>query len=213
MLQLIPFTMAGDYRKTGEAFFGVYLFNATRASNGSVIQYNYDGEVKDLSRKMYGTSFTTDNKSVFIDIKKLCRKNPQIKRVEWKHLVSINGMPPEEIINEPNACLLEYKLLSHNDWIKVDGEAKVMPNLRIKTIKPRGFEAPNVCAGSVPITSINKWIDNKMVYEFTATTKNKPIIMPRFVKVMSLIYWLCWIATLIYLVAKVVRKTREARNV
>jgi hypothetical protein len=47
-----------------------------------------------------------------------------VTRVEWKFDHSINGDPFLRIVDEQNACDLEYTTFRHNAWIKTEYEAQ-----------------------------------------------------------------------------------------
>ena len=57
---------------------------------------------------------------VWFRIQNQCtREENSIDRIEWTFDHSINGGPFYRIVDERDACALTYKVLQHNEWIKV----------------------------------------------------------------------------------------------
>lgn len=59
--------------------------------------------------------------SYFQYLRELCRTYAPGDRLKWSMAISKNGGPFYEIINTENACALEYKAFSANDWIRSPG--------------------------------------------------------------------------------------------
>ena len=125
LAQLSPKLIPGDQKFTLEANnFGLYMFEAnhqcisTVRVNDATANYVVDEH----------TRFSVDAKSrcnplfYLQRIKKICATLDQGKSVSWTFDHSVNGGPFFRMIDEENACVLQYAPFSHNTWIKYDRE-------------------------------------------------------------------------------------------
>lgn len=121
VLQFIPKFIPGDQKFTLEGNnLGLYMFEANHQCISNVKMSNsITGEMAEdynfsvMAQRRCNPSFYLQR------IKKSCKEFPDVK-FEWTFDHSINGSPFYRMIDEKDACSLEYKTFKKNDWIKYD---------------------------------------------------------------------------------------------
>ncbi|MBK7889883.1 MAG: hypothetical protein IPJ84_03270 [Bdellovibrionales bacterium] len=119
LINILPNLIEGNNKYTLEGRgFGFYMFDATHQCISNTTIFYKDGTVE---RKTTGNSEgmnRCDPYFTWFQLKNKCLRHADtIDRIQWENLSSINGGPFYKIINEQNACLLEYSAFRHNKWI------------------------------------------------------------------------------------------------
>ncbi len=113
------FTLEGNY-------FGLYMFEANHQCVSKAKIYYTDGEVREKVKQRRLARHRCDPYKYWYQQRERCRVNNTIDRIEWTFDHSINGGPFYRLIDESNACNLEYSAWKHNEWIKFPDEAKII---------------------------------------------------------------------------------------
>ena len=129
VLQSISFIIPKDSKVTFEGLnFGLYMFDSNhQCISAREIVYK-NGATKTDTKEMASSRSRCDPYYRLFKIWTLCeRQADKVEKVRWRFLHSTNGGPFYKIVDEENACELEYKVLQHNDWIITPDEgAKIM---------------------------------------------------------------------------------------
>ena len=126
-LQSISFFIPGDTKLTMEGNrYGLYMFEANHQCVSQVQVYFVDGHSESFVDESSNARKRCDPWRYFSRIKKACEVTPDLRRVAWQFDHSINGGPFMRIVDESNACGLDYKPFSHNEWIKTEKEAEII---------------------------------------------------------------------------------------
>ena len=118
--------------KTGEwlqntAIGTIYPLAAAKHALHQDKIYKEKGQTVQEERYETGAAWNRcDPYEYFTRIKQRCEKNSYIERIALEFDHSINGGPFYRIIDERDVCELEYKPFSHNEWIKLPGEAPIV---------------------------------------------------------------------------------------
>ena len=114
------FFLTGDTRRTLEANkYGLYMFEANHQCVSTVTYHGKDGKVetkRDESRSArrrcdpFGYLFRMQQRH--------CGETSRYARLTWRFDHSINGGPFYRMVDEQDACGLQYDPLRHNAWIK-----------------------------------------------------------------------------------------------
>jgi hypothetical protein len=174
--QLTAITIYGDQKKTLEGnYYGLYMFEANHQCMSKATVYSTDtDQVKEINYENHVSNIRCDLYGQYFRLKTLCERSVNIKGISWTFDHSINGHPYERIVDAPNVCDLEYKSLSHNHWIKVDGEAEILD----LPVYKNGF---------------GQRIDDRI------KIVTEPIENAELLKSMETIYWSLWYSILITL--------------
>lgn len=146
--QFIAILIPGDQKKTLEGnFYGLYMFEANHQCISNTVLYYKNKERKEIVQGNSIANNRCDPYSYFYKIKTLCKKDSSLTRIKWTFDHSINGHKFQRIVNEEDACNLEYKNLKHNNWIKLDSQAmeldtKVYKNGYLKELYPDSSTIP-----------------------------------------------------------------------
>ena len=72
---------------------------------------------------------------ILFKIQNKCKSETDgITSIKWDFYHSINGGPFYHLVSEENACTLEYKLFSHNEWIKLPEEGAAIAGYPVKNL-------------------------------------------------------------------------------
>lgn len=189
ILQFIGIVIPGNQKITMEGNnYGLYMFEANHQCMSTIVT------------KSGTTTFSSadarhrcDPYIYLTNIKKSCNKTGG--PIPWTFDSSINGEPLYRIVNEKNACLLEYKPFSHNAWIIIDNPTY------ISEVNKNIYDLNGV--GRINETFTKK-IDGK-VYTGNAFIKNnKPSEKTEIQKylyekmdLLTKLYWMLWGLTLL----------------
>lgn len=123
--QWIAILIPGDQKKTLEGtFYGLFMFDANhQCSSNTIVEYK-DGKTKKYQKNNTIANNRCDPYQHWYKIKRLCEIDPSIEKIHWDFDHSINGHHYERIVSVDNACTLNYKNLSRNEWIKIGSDAK-----------------------------------------------------------------------------------------
>lgn len=120
--QMISHVIPGDEKLTLEGnFYGLYMFEANHQC--SVRFFDKNNNVIMKSDSAAARNRCDPYRYMFRFQKQFCQYGNQ-EKYAFKMTHSINGGPFYLIVDEPDACALEYKAFSKNDWIKTETEAK-----------------------------------------------------------------------------------------
>lgn len=151
--QLPPLLIAGDRRMTLEGNrYGMFMFEANHQCVATVRAHLTEGGdfpippqrpgcsgqiclvssedsiengagVREMRYETGAAWNRCDPYEYYIRIKQQCEKNLHLGRISLVLDHSINGGPFYRIVDEQNVCELTYQPFSHNEWIKLPGEA------------------------------------------------------------------------------------------
>lgn len=126
--QTIPFMIPGDQKYTQESNkFGMYMFESNHQCISSVVYHLSDGTRMPVTRKNDSSRNRCNPFDYLQGIQFRCTHNkPSVERATWTFDHSINGRPFYRQVDEKDACALVYKPWSHNEWIRLPHEAKVV---------------------------------------------------------------------------------------
>jgi hypothetical protein len=160
---LIP----GDQKKTMEGnFYGLYMFEANHQCISSYIVKYDNGKENSFTLKSSIANNRCDLYSYWYKLKRVCDLDKRITSIKWTFDHSINGHPFERIVSEENACTLDYKNLTHNKWIKLDGEAQVLPQTVYKNGYAKNLNINNILQKTNPIVNNNLYTKISYFYWF-----------------------------------------------
>ncbi|MCA9366352.1 hypothetical protein KC722_02115 [Candidatus Kaiserbacteria bacterium] len=119
ILQLTPKMVVGDEKLTLEANkYGLYMFESNHQCIVSAEYIYTDGHVDTYMEVHNNPRFRCDPYMFWYRFNHVCEQDPRLSRIAWTFDHSINGDPFLRIVDTDNACDLEYKPFSHNEWIK-----------------------------------------------------------------------------------------------
>lgn len=119
--QALPHLIYGDEKLTMEGNkFGLYMFDA----NHQCIS-NMEAQFKDGTSQIFRDETTSararcDPYRYFFRIKTVCERDARVERISWTLDHSVNGGPFFRIVEEVDACQLQYRSFVHNPWIKTE---------------------------------------------------------------------------------------------
>ena len=119
-ISLIQYVIPGDARITGEGNrLGMYMFEANYQCSSRMVVYGREGEIlSEDTSETFSSNQRCDPYAHFFYFKQLCAQDSNIQRIAWTLDTSINGGDFMRIVDEEDACALEYRPLQHNAWIK-----------------------------------------------------------------------------------------------
>lgn len=120
-LQMVPSFIPGDEKLTREAGkYGLYMFEANHQFISHLQIYYQNGQVETKTYQSSSARNRCDPYRILFSIKnQVCSGELDVERVAWQLDHSINGKPFYRIVDESNACNLEYRSLQHNEWIRL----------------------------------------------------------------------------------------------
>jgi hypothetical protein len=120
-MQFVPKLIPGDQKFTLEGNnLGLYMFEANHQCISTLTILKPGAKVAEKRQTMNISAQIRCNPSFYLQrIKKACAENPSYQYA-WTFDHSINGGPFYRMIDEANACALEYKTFKKNLWIKHD---------------------------------------------------------------------------------------------
>jgi len=118
--QFIPLTIEGDQKMTMEGNqYGLYMFEANHQCITQSTIYEKNGESRQLYRESFSARERCDPYRSWFRIQQLCKRDSNIATITWQFDHSINGGAFHRIVDTNNACALDYKPFTHNEWIKL----------------------------------------------------------------------------------------------
>ncbi|MEZ4872268.1 MAG: hypothetical protein R2827_08490 [Bdellovibrionales bacterium] len=188
-LHSIPHWIPGDIKYTQEGYkYGVGMIDANHQCQ-SITTFHYQN---DTSHQRKYNSQEGQNRcpafSFWFPLKRTCEKDPNIKKISWQFYHSINGGPFYEIVNVDNACQLEYKFLSHNEWIN-------SPEFGAPIV---GYPRPNLLYIN-NIRHNEEFVSDQPFDKPIATTQ---LFFKSHIKFFKFVYWTLWFAVLVFTVYK-----------
>jgi hypothetical protein len=129
ILQFIPIVIKGDHKLTLEGnFYGLFMFEANHQCVSNTAVHFKNGTVRERMRRSGDSTWRCDPYEYWFNLKQACKRNENVDRIEWTFDHSINGGPFYRIVDTQNVCELEYKVLGHNEWIRLSekGEASIV---------------------------------------------------------------------------------------
>jgi hypothetical protein len=120
---LSPFLVSGSARKfTLEGNkYGVFMFDANYQCKSEAVFIHNDGSEETESSETTSAKARCDPYAGFFYLKQRCIQDPSIEKIVWSMQTSVNGSPFLKIVDVENACDLEYRASTHNEWIKIPG--------------------------------------------------------------------------------------------
>lgn len=117
--QFLPILIPGDHRLTLEGNkYGLYMFEANHQCLNDYTVVSNDGTEKPVHLESNSARNRCDPYRTWFYLQQACQRDTSIAHITWTFDHSINGEPFYRIVDESNACILEYKALGHNQWIK-----------------------------------------------------------------------------------------------
>jgi hypothetical protein len=118
--QSISILIPGDVKMTMEGNkYGLYMFEANHQCISTTDIHYIDGSNQVVEKQSGSSRSRCDPYSYWFRIKTACERDVEVERISWTFDHSTNGGPFMRIVSAEDACTLEYKPFSHNDWIKV----------------------------------------------------------------------------------------------
>jgi hypothetical protein len=184
--QLISIIIPGDTKKTLEGnYYGMFMFEANHQCYSNATMYIKGGTTRAINAENHVSNNRCNPYAYWYRLRKQC--NDGVERISWTFDHSINGHKYERIVDEQNLCSLTYSSFKHNRWIKLDGEARTL---------------------DIPV------FKNGFSRHYLSDIPTKPIVMPRLVHIVTILYFTIWLLVLQVLVWKVwvatkANKTKE----
>lgn len=123
LLQLIPALIPRDQKLTLEGnLFGLFMFEANHQCVSTEVVYWDNGSSEEFVRESSNARYRCDPYEYWFRIHTACGRDQGIARISWTFDHSINGGPFYRLVNEGDACGLEYRSLQANDWIRTPAE-------------------------------------------------------------------------------------------
>lgn len=133
--QLTPQLISGDEKLTMEGNrYGLYMFDANHQCVSRERVVFRDGTEVERSKESYSARKRCDPYVYWFVLKQRCLNDPRVARIEWQFDHSINGGPFYRIVEESDACALEYQPFKHNAWIKREFDAALIQGLPVENL-------------------------------------------------------------------------------
>jgi hypothetical protein len=132
VLQSLPTLISGfdkKYTLQGKKF-GVNMFIANYQCMNEFQISNSGGERRSEVRSSVSAVIRCDPYYWYHRLKWLCRQG----QVDWRLLSSVNGGPFYEIVNQKNACALDYKIFAKNEWLRLPEEGAIIAGYPEKNV-------------------------------------------------------------------------------
>jgi len=127
ILQFIAIAIPGDQKLTLEGnYYGLFMFEANHQCVSDATIYYKDGTTKEVKSQSYDSTWRCDPYAYWFGLHNRCTRDSAIARIAWTFDHSIDGEPFYRIVDVPDACVLSYAPFSHNDWIQLPPDAKVV---------------------------------------------------------------------------------------
>jgi hypothetical protein len=134
-LQFISILIPGDERLTLEGnMYGLYMFEANHQCVSTVRVLHTDGSTSVDVAESSNARERCNPYDQWFRIQQFCKRDPSINRIEWQFDHSINGSPFYRIVDEGDACALEYRTLGHNTWIHASRDNSIIVGYPVKNI-------------------------------------------------------------------------------
>ncbi|PIR83814.1 hypothetical protein COU18_02405 [Candidatus Kaiserbacteria bacterium CG10_big_fil_rev_8_21_14_0_10_51_14] len=123
---LVPFLIEGDVRITLEGNkYGNYMFRANYQCESKANFVYSDGRIEERDSTSFFANYRCEPYGHFFYFKQMCISDDTIERIGWTFDTSVDGSPLQRIVDVEDACSLEYKAFSHNEWIRLPGKDEV----------------------------------------------------------------------------------------
>lgn len=117
-VSFVPRWIPGDKLYTLQGIkFGVGMFDANHQCVSTEIIEFEDGHSSTKVFNSGGAMQRCGPYPIFFRLQQICRREG-VKAVGWKLLSSVNGGPFYQMVDVIDACKLDYKPFSSNDWIR-----------------------------------------------------------------------------------------------
>jgi hypothetical protein len=125
--QAISIFIPGDTKRTLEGNqFGLYMFEANHQCISHEQIFYTDGTIATSTEESAIARNRCDPYRFWFTLKEQCKRDEKITRIAWQFDHSINGGPFFRMVDEKNACDLEYKTFSRNIWIKLPEKSAII---------------------------------------------------------------------------------------
>ena len=134
VIQFIPIiVIRGDQKMTLEGnYYGFFMFEANHQCISRSTVHFSNGTTRESIRESSDSTWRCDPYELWFVNHNRCERNPEITHIEWTFDHSINGGPFYRMVDVEDACALEYKAFSHNEWIRVPGESAAVVGYPVK---------------------------------------------------------------------------------
>jgi hypothetical protein len=121
--QFLPKFVHGDEKLTLEGnMYGLYMFESNHQCVSSTRVTYSDGTEEPFVDESISARARCDPYRYWFRIRTLCERDTSIREIAWTFDHSINGNAFLRIVDEKDACQLQYRPLRHNPWIKTEME-------------------------------------------------------------------------------------------
>lgn len=133
--QLSHLVIRGDTKFTLEGnYHGLYMFEANHQCVSSATVYLMDQTAYNLENESISARFRCSPYLTWFFLQQICKRGANVERIQWRFDHSINGGPFYRIVDEENACQLQYHTLRHNEWIRLPEEGAEIIGYPVKNI-------------------------------------------------------------------------------
>jgi len=118
-MQLTPKMISGDEKLTLEGnSYGLYMFESNHQCRSEAVYHYVDGSMINETRVGVSARNRCDPYRYWFRFNEKCEHQSDLERISWVFDHSINGDEFLRIVELENACSVDYKPFSHNEWIK-----------------------------------------------------------------------------------------------
>lgn len=127
-MNIVPAFLFEDMNSTFEGLdYGFFMINSNYQCQHNISEVNAQGqEVRQWNKASTSPMGRCYPQDVFQTIQRRCKAIPSTDHIVWTFWESRNGGPFYELVNEKDACHLEYKAFSHNVWLHFPRESKII---------------------------------------------------------------------------------------
>lgn len=135
VLQLASAFIPGDERRTLEGNnYGLYMFEANHQCVSEAWITRENGETQYVKDEVTLARNRCNPYRYWFWINQVCQRDKSVTDVYWRFDHSINGGPFYRMVDERDACSLQYEPFTHNEWIKTLEEGAKEVGLPVKNI-------------------------------------------------------------------------------
>jgi hypothetical protein len=141
LANLFPFFVPGDHKLTFEGkALAMDMFDSNRQTLSKAKIVHQDGSIQEITVASDSAVKRISPYSIFFQLKKKCVSDTTIDHIEWNMITSLNGSPFYQLVDQPNACQLDWQPFAHNDWIRLDQQIVGYPEKNFY-FSPKGLSA------------------------------------------------------------------------
>ncbi len=136
-IQFFPVVfIRGDQKMTLEGNkYGLYMFEANHQCISTFDIYTSTGKPEHLRFESIDARTRCDPYAEWFWAKQECtRSGGDIVSISWQFDHSVNGGPFYRIVDTSNACALEYKAFTHNEWVLLPEEGAAVIGYPVKNV-------------------------------------------------------------------------------